>query len=304
MSNSSQHEIIDIHNHFFNKNTLEAFRKLIPDRFAEQFAKANPERFKAFENLPGPEGRGEQMVQDMKLKQIDKILPMTFASDEESGFTIHKKFPNEFPGTVPMLQPDLTPDPEVLDSWKDQGAVAIKFYPARWKYGFDDERVGKYLDKIRDLGLGILIHFGVVKGGEMRGQWPAHPLELKPWLRSHKYEDMKFIVCHFGAGFLEDVLIMAYGYPKNIAVDTSGSNDWIFNTHWPDFEFVFKRSIEALKPENIYFGTDSNFQLLRKNVIDRQIGILEDLVTKKFITDEDRWNILGGNTRRDILKQT
>lgn len=302
MSNSSDHQIIDIHNHFFNKNTIDAFSKIMPKQFSDRFAKSNPERAKAFENLPGPEGRAQQMLDDMHAKKISQILPMTFPTDQESGFTIHNLYPKEFPGTVPFLHPELQPDPAVLDDWKDKGAVAIKFYPAQWSFGFNDERIEKYLDKIRDLGLGILIHFGVVKGGNMRGTWPAHPLELKPWLRNPKFEDLKYIVCHFGAGYLEDVLIMAYGYPKNLAVDTSGSNDWLFNSHWPDLTFVFQRSIEALGSENIYFGTDSNFQLLRQNVIDRQLGILEDLVTKKIITDDDRWNILGGNTKKYILK--
>ena len=302
MSNSTSHEIIDIHNHFFTKNTAEIFAKIMPKQFSERFVKANPERVKMFQNIGGPEERGIQMVDDMHSKGIHQILPMTFPMDQESGFTLHNTFPKEFPGTVPMLHPEFQKDPEVLTEWKEKGAVAIKFYPAQWSFGFNDERLEPYLDKIRDLGLGILIHFGVVKGGEMRGTWPAHPLELKPWLRNPKFEDLKFIICHFGAGYLEDVLIMAYGYPKNIAVDTSGSNDWLFNSHWPDLTFVFQRSIEALKPENIFFGTDSNFQLLRKNVIDRQIGILEDLVTKNVISDDDRWNILGGNTKRYILK--
>ena len=96
---------------------------------------------------------------------------------------------------------------------------------------------------------------------------------------------------------------MAYGYPKQVAVDTSGSNDWLFNSPWSDLTFVFQLTIEALNPENLFFGTDSNRDLLRRGVIDRQKGILEDLVTKKVITDDDRWNILGGNTQKYILKQ-
>lgn len=306
MSKNQVKEIIDIHNHFFHKGFAESFRKAFPEEFTKRFERMNqdPERMKFFQSLPGPEERAKQMIEDMKVKGIDYILPMTFSGDEENGFKAHKTYPKEFPGTVPMLFPDYHTDPEVLDSWKEQGAVAVKFYPAQWKYGFDDDRIEKYLDKIRDLGLGVLIHFGVVKGGDQRGTWPPNPLTLKPWLKSPKFEDMKFIVCHFGAGYLREVLMMGYGYPKQIAVDTSGSNDWIFNSVLPDLTFVFQRTIEALQPENVYFGTDSNAQLLRKNVIDRQLGILEDLVTKKIITDEDRWNILGGNTKRDILKSS
>jgi hypothetical protein len=284
-----------------HQKVLDAFQKAFPKNLMERFFK-NPEAVKVFQNLSPIEERGKEMIENMQINNIQQILPMTFASDEENGFLLHKLFPKYFPGTIPMLSPDYHTDPTILQSWKEKGAVAVKFYPAHWSFGFNDERLGPYLDQIRDLGLGILVHFGVVKGGETRNTWPSNPLELRPWLTNPKFEDLKFIVCHFGAGHLQEVLMMGYGYRKQIAVDTSGSNDWLFNSPWSDLNFVFQRSIEALGPENVFFGTDSNTQLLRKNVIDRQIGILEDLVTKKVISDDDRWNILGGNTRKFILK--
>ena len=305
MSNVNSKAIIDVHNHFVCKNTIDAFLNVYPKSFTEKFTKNGSEFVKRFEKMVGPEDRATQLVENMKLNGVDQLLPMTFSGDEESGFLAHKKYPKELPGTIPILYPEYHTDPNILEEWRTKGAVAIKFYPAFWSYGFNDERIGPYLDKIRDLGLGVLIHFGVVKGGETRNVWPSNPLELKPWLTNSnsRYEDMKFIICHFGAGYLREILLMAYGFKKNIAVDTSGSNDWIFNSEWTDLNQVFSKTIRALGVENIFFGTDSNFTLLREDVLRRQIGILEDLVTKKIISDDDRWNILGQNTLKQILKK-
>ena len=113
MSNSSHHDIIDIHNHFMNKNMFEVMSKVYPKAFTERFSRASPEQMKMFQNMPTPEERANQMVEDMKGKGIDQILPMTFPGDEASGFLVHKLYPHEFPGTVPMLMPEYHTDPEV-----------------------------------------------------------------------------------------------------------------------------------------------------------------------------------------------
>lgn len=297
---SKNQKIIDIHHHFITNTAIKAFQKSYPKEVYEKFAKTAEERFS---KLPDPETRSKQLVEDMKEKGVDQILLMTFSGDEDIGFSAHKNYPKHFPGTVPMLLPQYHTDPEIMDEWKNRGAVAIKFYPGFWNYGFNDERVKPYIEKIQDLGLGIIIHFGVMKGGDVRTLWPSNPLELKPWLTNPKFEDLKFIIAHFGAGFLREVLMMGYSFSKNIAVDTSGSNDWLFNSPWIDLTQVFEKTIKALGSENVFFGTDSNANLIRDDVLIRQIGIIQDLVTKKIITSEEAEQILWKNTQDQILKQ-
>ncbi len=43
---------------------------------------------------------------------------------------------------------------------------------------------------------------------------------------------------------------------------------------------------------------------MRHDVVLRQKGILEDLITRKIISDEDRWDILGNNTHRLMFSKS
>ena len=175
--------------------------------------------------------------------------------------------------------------------------MAVKLYPGMWEeFTFSDERLLPYLKALREHDLVPMIHFGVMKGGLQVG-WPANPMELKPWLKHPSLEDLKFVIAHFGAGFLREVLLIAYGHGKRIYVDSSGSNDWIFYSPWQDLTHVFKKTINALGSDHVLFGTDSGLELLREDVISRQVGILTDLVTKKIITKEDVNRILHENAR-------
>ena len=293
--------IIDVHHLFFTKNTLDGFKKLYSQEFSQGFAETNPERFKHFQNLLEPAEQALKLKENMKANGVDQILPMAFNFDTEGAFIAHKKYPESFPGIIPFLDPEHHPDPHIVEEWKKNGAVGVKFYPGQWKKTkFSDETLLPYLEALQENGLTPLIHFGVMKGGPQVG-WPSNPLELKPWLQNRKLSELNFVIAHFGAGFLREVLLMAYGHGKRIYVDTSGSNDWIFWSPWTDLTYVFEKTIKAMGSSHLLFGSDSGLELLRSNVILRQKGILQDLLTKNIIKDEDVNNILSENAKR-ILK--
>lgn len=292
---------IDVHNHFFTKNTMKAFRKTMSQEAVDKFLQ-NPEAIKHWENQPTAEERAHKTVEEMKKSQINQVLLMSVVFDIESAYTAHKLYPKKFPGIIPFINPKYN-EPGVLDDYKKKGAVAIKFYPGSWdNYGFNDDRILPYLEKCLELELVPLIHFGVVKGPNNPKIWPANPLELKPWLTNPKLKDQKYILAHFGAGYLREILMMAYAHKDRLYVDTSGSNDWIFWSPWQDLVQVFEKTILALTPQHILFGTDSGRLSIRHDVVLRQKGILQDLVTRNVITDKDRWDILGNNTRELLLK--
>ena len=194
-------------------------------------------------------------------------------------------------------------EPEVMEDYKKRGAVSIKFHPSSWGYDFrfDDKRVFPYLEKCLELELVPMIHFGVIKGGDNIKNWPANPIELRPWLQHPKLQQQKYIISHYGAGFLHEILIMAYSHKKRIFVDTSGSNDWILWSQWQDLTQVFEKAVLTLTPQNILFGTDSGLTTMRHDIVLRQKDILEDLVSRKVISDSQRWEILGNNTKRLLL---
>lgn len=67
---------------------------------------------------------------------------------------------------------------------------------------------------------------------------------------------------------------------------------------------VFHKTIKALGSENVYFGTDSNTNLIRDDVLICQTGIIQDLVSKKLIIEEEADNILWKITNTKILNRS
>ena len=285
-----------MHNHFFSKNTTGSFERSFGRGFIENFKKTAPDRYKAVEALPDPIKRGELMIKNMKAHGVDQVLPMAFAFDVDGAFQVHHAFPKSFPGVIPFLNPELHTDPGVLAEWKKRGAVGVKLYPGTWKNTqVSDSSLGQYFKAIREHELVLVFHFGVVKGAS-DDNWPISPMELRPWFANGALSDLPLVVAHFGAGYLREVLLMAYAN-KNLYVDTSGSNDWITWSPFKDLTQVFEKTISALGASRILFGTDSNIEMIRDDVVVRQLGILQDLIAKKVITEKDRNLILENNTR-------
>ena len=290
--------IIDVHHHFFSSATIASMEKIFGSEMKENFKKFQPKRYKIMMDLKSPEERALQLIDNMKENGINVILPMAFVFDEEGSFEVHKKFPQYFPGVVPFLDPHHHKDPEILEQWVKRGAVSVKLYPGGWpKLTLSSPELLPYFKKMSELHLNPIIHVGVMKGGNTGSMWPVNPMELKPWLTNKDLKDIKFILAHFGAGYLREIFMIAYSHGKRIFIDTSGSNDWIDWSPWMSLTQVFEKSIKALGTSNILFGTDSNIEMLRSDVIIRQQGILQDLITRKIISQEDREKILFENCK-------
>ncbi|MHA2369653.1 MAG: amidohydrolase family protein [Candidatus Hodarchaeales archaeon] len=292
---------IDCHHHFFTKESVPAFKRIIPEGSLE----TNPEFKQFLDALPTVEERAQLTVEEMAKSKVDEILLMSFSGDFENVCKAQQMFPQQFPGLVPFVDPRFDA-PDVLEEYKSKKAVGVKFYPGAWgnDFNFDDERVFPYLAKCLELDLIPMIHFGVMKGGPNNlASWPASPLQLRPWLQNPKLQEQKYIIAHFGAGYLREIFLMAYSHKERIYVDSSGSNDWILWSPFTSLTQVFEKAIIALSPQQILFGTDSGRLTMRHDVVLRQKGILEDLVTRKIICDEDRWDILGNNCRQLMYNQ-
>ncbi len=297
LENSKQ--TIDSHHHFFTKDSVTAFNRMIPPESYQD----NPKFQQFLEELPTTEERAKLTVVEMEKSSVDKILLMSFSGDFETVYRAREMYPDKFLALIPFVDPRYDP-PEIIGDYKKKGAVSVKFYPGSWgnNFNFNDPRIFPYLEKCLELELVPMVHFGVMKGGPVNlNAWPANPLELRPWLQNPKLVDQKYIIAHFGAGYLREVFLMAYSHQKRLYVDTSGSNDWIIWSPFPNLTQVFEKSIHALSSQHILFGTDSGRLTMRHDVALRQKGILEDLVTRRVISDEDRWDILGNNTQRLLL---
>jgi len=84
----------------------------------------------------------------------------------------------------------------------------------------------------------------------------ANPLSLVPAANVHRR--VRFVVPHFGAGFLRETMLLG-AQCDNVYVDTSSSNSWrSVLCPKPALSEVFARTLEVFGPERVLFGTDSS----------------------------------------------
>jgi uncharacterized protein len=134
------------------------------------------------------------------------------------------------------------------------GFRGVKLYPVNRCYRLSDPACRPFFEKVSELGVPVTIHYGVTVDptGDLRY---ADPIDLSPVARD--FPDTSFVIAHFGAGWLDSVLRLAYQC-KNVCVDTSGTNNWM-DYHVPKMTLaeVFERALMALTPERVLFGTDA-----------------------------------------------
>jgi uncharacterized protein len=78
---------------------------------------------------------------------------------------------------------------------------------------------------------------------------------------------------------------------------TISANGWLRYIPYPmDLKLVFQRTLEAVGPERILFGTDSSHfpRGFRREILEEQLGILQAL----GVAQEDVERIMGGNMAR------
>jgi predicted TIM-barrel fold metal-dependent hydrolase len=104
---------------------------------------------------------------------------------------------------------------------------------------------GLFVVKLRDL-------LGFPRTQDLRR---ADPLALVPV--ANAFPRVRFVIPHFGAGFLRETL-MAGAQCPNIFVDSSSSHSWMATQcPKPTLREVFERALEVFGPSRILFGTDS-----------------------------------------------
>ncbi|MEN6429787.1 MAG: amidohydrolase family protein, partial [Coriobacteriales bacterium] len=172
------------------------------------------------------------------------------------------------------------------------GFKGVKLYPSNRAYRLSDPACRPLFDKASELGAAITVHYGVTVDptGDLRY---ADPTDLSPVARDHP--DVTFVIAHFGAGYLHEVLRLGYQC-KNVCVDTSGTNNWRdYDPHGYTLSEIFDRALTALGPERVLFGTDSGTTApYRKWIKFQQMRTLEEL----GLSARDKDLVLRGNAAR------
>jgi predicted TIM-barrel fold metal-dependent hydrolase len=181
---------------------------------------------------------------------------------------------------------------EQLDREVAAGFRGVKLLPVNMAYRLSDPACRPFFDRLEEHGLPCTIHYGVSvdAGSDLR---LADPVDLSPVARDHP--GIPFVIAHFGAGWFESVLRLAYQCP-NVCVDTSGTNNWLdFYVPRMALAEVFDITLSSLGPSRVLFGTDSGTTApYRAWIAYQQRRILEEL----GLTENDRDLVLRGNAAR------
>jgi predicted TIM-barrel fold metal-dependent hydrolase len=287
-------DIVDAHMHLFTVAVLEEMIAAMPH--SERFQRAVKDRKwgRRGEHIDLPDLDPARMAEWYAARLDDAgiakgIVVATAPSEYMRDFVVASA------GRVSVLAAPDPRDPasvELLERERAAGFKGVKLYPVNRCYRVSEPECAPFFDKAAELGMSFIVHYGVTVDptGDLRY---ADPIDLSPVARDHP--DVSFIVAHFGAGWLESVLKVAYQC-KNVCVDTSGTNNWMDNyiprLTLPD---VFERALTALGPERILFGTDSGTTgPYRKWLMFQQRRILEEL----GLSEGDRDLIMRANAVR------
>lgn len=144
------------------------------------------------------------------------------------------------------------------------GLHAVCLFPAMHRYALSDARVEAVIRTAASFpGRAVFVHCGVLTVGIRKKLGLASPFDMRfsnP-LELHstalRYPELKFVLPHFGAGYLREALMLADLCP-NVYLDTSSSNSWM-RYEGLDLKTVFRRSLDVMGAGRLLFGTDSSF---------------------------------------------
>jgi len=143
------------------------------------------------------------------------------------------------------------------------GLKAICLFPAMHRYSLHDPRVEPLISQAEAQRSAVFVHCGMLTVGIRRKLGLPSPFDMRfsnP-LDLHavalRHPRTPFLIPHFGAGLLREVLMLADLCP-NVYLDTSSTNSWM-RYESLDLKAVMRRALDVIGPTRLLFGTDSSF---------------------------------------------
>lgn len=231
----------------------------------------------------------ERWVKDLDNKKISRVNFVTGGGNDNLA-DIVMKHPDRFTGFAhhDIFSEDASA--ELERAVRKLGLRGYKMIASSMAQPIDDRSLYPFWETAESLEIPVLIHFGVLGGGggPTTNQHNVNPLSLLEVAKM--FPKLRFIIPHFGAGYLRELLLLCWSCP-NVYVDTSGSNQWI---SWMPFDLdlkaIFRKMMETVGADRVIFGTDSSYfprgfsvQYLEEQLkVCRQIGIDEKSIEKIF----------------------
>jgi predicted TIM-barrel fold metal-dependent hydrolase len=254
--------VSDAHVHFFSHRFFAALaeqKKAPVDSLAPLLGWQLP--------AEDPKTLADTWVQELDRHGISKAaLIASVPGDQESVIAAVRAFPQRFYGYM-MVNP-VAPSPvaDVERAVASGHIHGLCFFPAMHRYSIQDDRATALLDLLAGHPRTIaFVHCGVLSVGIRKKLGLPSPFDMRfsnpidVHAVALRYPQVRFVIPHFGAGYLREALMLCDLCP-NIYLDTSSSNSWMrYDESHLDLRAVFRRALDVAGPKRLFFGTDSSY---------------------------------------------
>jgi hypothetical protein len=273
--------VADAHIHFFSRRffaSLAAQKEIPPEAAASVLGWQLP--------VAEPEVLAELWMEELDRYGVERaILIASVPGDEDSVIAAARRFPGRLHASA-MVNPCAQGAPEGVARALDSGHLdGLCFFPAMHRYSIQDERAVALVELLAARRGVAFVHCGVLTVG-VRGKLGlpsdfdlrfSNPVDLHAV--ALRYPEVRFVIPHFGAGYLREALMVA-DLCSNIYLDTSSSNNWMrYEAEPVDLRSVFRRALAVVGPSRLLFGTDSSFfpRGWHRQIFDTQARVLYEL---------------------------
>lgn len=270
-------DVADAHVHFFSP---EFFRLL-----AEQKGVPDVGPLLGWDVPESSEYLADRWTIEMNHNGVDRAVLIASAPGEvESVAAAVERHPQRFRSVV-MMNPLLpSADMRISRALEDGFVKGIFLFPAMHRYSLHDHHVHSLLSIVNGYpGAVVYVHFGMLSVGFRRKLGLPSPFDMRfsnpidLHAPAVAFPHLRFVIPHFGAGYLREALMLADLCP-NVCFDTSSSNKWIrCEPGVTDLPGVFRKALDVLGPKRLLFGTDSSWfpRGWVRSVFDEQVEALK-----------------------------
>jgi predicted TIM-barrel fold metal-dependent hydrolase len=219
--------------------------------------------------MPGedPKPLADTWVQELDRHGVSKAaLIASVPGDPESVIAAVRAFPQRFYGYMMVNPVAPSPAAAVERALASRHIHGLCFFPAMHRYSIQDDRATALLDLLSGHARTIaFIHCGVLSVGVRKKLGLPSPFDMRfsnpidVHAVALRYPQIRFVIPHFGAGYLREALMLCDLCP-NVYLDTSSSNSWVrYEESHLDLRAVFRRALDVAGPKRLFFGTDSSY---------------------------------------------
>jgi len=304
-------KVIDFHAHFptSNRSRRTSWRQRMTERYGEEEVQTVLEQSMQYRDewrktwgfeppeseAHSDEEQADRWAADLDAKGVERVN-FVMGGGNDNLAKVVGMYPNKFSGFAHHNLFSEDAASELERAIKELGLKGFKVISSYQTQPIDDKSLYPVWEVANSHEMPVIIHFGVLGGG---GGFPTDLRNMNPltlWEVAKAFPKITFVIPHFGAGYLRELLLLCWSCP-NVHVDTSGSNQWM---QWMPFDLdlkgLFRKMIETVGPDRVIFGTDSSYfprgfslPYLREQVkACRSLGLEDGSIEKIFYKNAAR----------------